>query len=186
VASRPLAEGASDGPHNRSLFEEGSTIRTSSRKHDPSALRVDVHPRRDSVHVVAAGELDVGNVAALHAQLSELRGAGVQHVVLDLRELTFMDSAGVRLILDEDRLARSSGRRFSLIKGVAAVQRVLNLCGVSGHLDFGEARPPVRSRGAARGQARVERSHMGIAFQIYIAELRRQGRAASGQRTRRL
>jgi anti-sigma B factor antagonist len=167
------------------VFEEGSTILTSSRQHDPSALRVEVHPQHDSVHVIAAGELDVANVAALHAQLSELRGAGCQHVVLDLRELTFMDSAGVRLILDEDRLARGAGRRFSLIRGVAAVQRVLNLCGVSGHLDFGEPRPPVRSRSAALRHARVERSQMGMAFQIYLAELRRQGRAASGQRTRR-
>jgi hypothetical protein len=51
--------------------------------------------------------------------------------VLDLRKLTFMDSAGVRLIINEDRLARSTGGRFSLVRGVGAAQRVLDLCGLS-------------------------------------------------------
>ena len=116
---------------------------------------------------------------ALQAQLSELRDAGFQHVVLDLRELTFMDSAGVRLIIREDRLARSSGRRFSLVKG-AAVQRVLGLCGLSERLDFGDLPPSLVAGGsAATRDARVRRPDLGIAFQIYLAELRQQGRAAS-------
>ena len=129
------------------------------------------------MRVATAGELDLPNSAALRAQLRELRQAGVQNVVLYLRELTFMDSAGVRLILDEDRLARATGGRFSLIKGVATVQRVLDLCGLSERLDFGEAPPPpVPTRSAPARRARVEPPAMGIAFQCYLAELRQQGR----------
>ena len=120
----------------------------------------------------------------LQAQLNELRDAGFQHVVLDLRELTFIDSAGVRLIVNEDRLARSTGGRFSLIKGVGAAQRVLDLCGLSSRLDFGEAAPaPGGSGSSVRG--RVERIGLGIAFQCYLADLRQQGRAAGGRGARR-
>lgn len=95
-----------------------------------------VDPQRDVVRVAPAGELDAANAGALQAQLDDLHGAGFKHVVLDLRELTFMDSTAIRLILEEDRLARSSGRRLSLIKGSPAVQRVLSICGLSEQLDF--------------------------------------------------
>ncbi len=104
--------------------------------------------------------------------------------MLDLRKLTFMDSAGVRLILNEDRLVRSTGRRFSLIKGVGAAQRVLDLCGLSSRLDFGEAAPVPRGS-ASSLRVRVERPGLGIAFQCYLADLRQQGRAASGRGARR-
>lgn len=132
------------------------------------------------MRVTTAGELDLANSEALEAQLSELRDAGFQHVMLDLRGLTFMDSAGVRLILREDRLARSTGRRFSLIKGVGAAQRVLDLCGLSERLDFGNAPPPVVCSPSASSRGpRLERPELGIGFQVYLAELRQQGRAAS-------
>lgn len=98
-------------------------------------------PQRDAVRVAPAGELDLANAAALQAQLDDLHDAGFKHVVLDLRELTFMDSAAVRLILKEDRLARSTGRHLSLIEGSPTVQRVLNICGVADQLDFADPPP---------------------------------------------
>ncbi|MBW3608582.1 MAG: STAS domain-containing protein [Actinobacteria bacterium] len=132
------------------------------------------------MRVAPGGELDLANAATLQAQLDELRGAGFQHVMLDLRELTFIDSSAVRLILREDRLARSAGRRFSLIQGPPAVQRVLDVCDVLDRLDFGE---PVAARSVVRrapsGSAALDRPHLGIAFQCYLAELRQQGRATS-------
>lgn len=187
AACRALGSGASDSPltTSRCLWRR-CTIRSSTAgsPHDPSVLRVDVHPQRDVVRVATAGELDLANSAALQAQLSELRDAGFQRVVLDLRELTFMDSAGVRLIFDEDRLAREAGQRFSLIKGIAAVQRVLDLCGLCDRLDFREAAsPPVSSRSASSGRGRIHRSDLGTAFQCYLAELRQQGRPPRRSRT---
>jgi anti-anti-sigma factor len=70
----------------------------------------------------------------LEAQLHELRDSGFAQVVLDLRQLTFMDSTVIRLILSEDGLARCNGHEFSLISGPPAVQRVLDICGVERHL----------------------------------------------------
>jgi anti-anti-sigma factor len=40
---------------------------------------------------------------SLEAQLRELHDVGFEHVVLDLRELAFIDSTGLRLILSEDK-----------------------------------------------------------------------------------
>ena len=103
-----------------------------ANNHNPHAelapFRVDVHPERDVVRVAAVGELDVATVTQVQAQISELRDAGFKRVVLDLRQLTFMDSGGVALILDEDRCALRDGHTFALITGPPVVQRVLDVC----------------------------------------------------------
>jgi anti-sigma B factor antagonist len=102
---------------------------------DHPEFRVDVHPQRDRVRVVPVGELDVATGPRLEAQLRQLRASGFEHIVLDLGELTFMDSTGIRLILAEEDFARSNARDFSLIGGGRpAVRRVIDVCGLDGHL----------------------------------------------------
>jgi anti-sigma B factor antagonist len=102
----------------------------------PTPFRVDVEPDRDAVRVVPAGELDLAGAGELETQLRELREAGFRRIVLDLRGLEFLDSTGIRLILDEDLLARSNGHAFTLISGPPAIQRALAVCGVLEHLRF--------------------------------------------------
>lgn len=99
---------------------------------DSSTFAVDLHPERETMRVAPRGELDGTTAAMLEAQLHELRDSGFDCVVLDLRRLTFMGSAGIALILAEDRRARSNGHDFSLIAGPAAIQRVLDVAGVAG------------------------------------------------------
>jgi anti-anti-sigma factor len=78
------------------------------------------------VHVAA--ELDIATAPMLERTLrsAELR-AGL--VVLDLRELTFVDSTGVRVIVYASLRARRNGRRLVLVRGAAQVQRLLALSG---------------------------------------------------------
>lgn len=146
-------------------------------QYDASGLDLGVYPQRDAVRVAPRGELDLANVATLQAQLDELHAAGFAHVVLDLRELDFMDSTAVRLILREVRLARGAGRRFSLIKGSPPVQRVLEVSGVSAQLDFGERLGTPAVIEEAPSPAELDRRSSTIGFQRYIAQLRQQGRA---------
>lgn len=47
--------------------------------------------------------------------------------MLDLRELRFMDSCGLSRLLAARRRARRCGRRLLLVRGPAAVQRLLAL-----------------------------------------------------------
>ena len=138
------------------------------------------------MRVTPNGELDLSNAGALQAQLDELRTAGFAHVVLDLRELSFMDSSGVRLIFREDRRARSAGHRFSLIAGNPQVQRVLNICGLIERLDFAPVAPTPLKRIVSPRPGGAERPPLGMAFQSYVAQLRRQGRVASRVSPRRV
>jgi anti-anti-sigma factor len=76
------------------------------------------------VHV--AGELDVATAPALEQTLrrAELRA---RLVALDLRELTFMDSCGVHVIVYASIRAWRAGRRLVLVRGSAPVDRVFTL-----------------------------------------------------------
>lgn len=88
--------------------------------------------REDGVRVLAGrGELDVTAVPAILPGVSALV-AGARAVVLDLTELEFFDSAGVRLV---DQLARECARRAEPFAVVAPTggpsRRVLDLVGLS-------------------------------------------------------
>ncbi|MDX6677464.1 MAG: hypothetical protein QOE31_1516 [Solirubrobacteraceae bacterium] len=123
-------------------------------QHD--AFRIDVHPERTVVRVAPAGDLDTTTTGTLAAELQELRDAGFDRIVLDLRRLTFIDSTGIALILGEDRIARTDGHDFTLIGGSPAIQRVLEICGIAGLLRFeptsGEKRPGVADASAVEAQ----------------------------------
>jgi anti-sigma B factor antagonist len=91
---------------------------------------VTVHPDRAAVRVVPSGELDVASRSVLAEQLDDLWKSGWTDVVVDLRELTFMDSSGVHLLLQHQRRASEADLRFGIIDGQPSVARTLQLCGV--------------------------------------------------------
>lgn len=78
------------------------------------------------VHV--SGELDLGHADRLAAALdAEPPGAEATPVAIDLREVTFIDSTGVRALLEAKRGADERGRVLALVAPSAPVQRVLQL-----------------------------------------------------------
>ena len=99
-------------------------------------FRCDVVPERDRVRVVPIGEIDLATIDELEKPLHEMMAAGFERVVLDLREVTFIDSTGVRLVLALDSQSRHGGPAFSLIPGPEEVQRVFRTVGVLELLPF--------------------------------------------------
>jgi len=81
----------------------------------PFGLRV--QPDRASVRVAPIGELDLATVDRLHATVEELVAAGFERVVIDLRELVFIDCAGMRRAVRAGRAQRDAGWRLALIQG---------------------------------------------------------------------
>jgi len=82
-------------------------------------------------------------------------------LVLDLRGLDFVDSAGMSRILAARRRARRHGRRLVLVRGSRAVQRFLQLAALTEHFDYVAApedatgRKAVGASGARAAEARV-------------------------------
>jgi anti-sigma B factor antagonist len=77
--------------------------------------------------IALRGELDLGTVSALEAVLAEVPETP-DGVVLDLREVTFLDSTGLRCVCQ----ARRRFPSLALVPGAENVQRIFTLTGVSG------------------------------------------------------
>ncbi len=83
--------------------------------------------RRDDAAIVAlAGDLDIATEAQA---LEELAAAmdGCSLLVADLRELQFLDSTGVRVLLATELRAREHGMRFAVVRGGGMVARLLEV-----------------------------------------------------------
>ncbi len=79
------------------------------------------------MRVAASGEIDIATAPLLAAQLHELLDLGWADVVADLREVTFMDSAGVHVLADVHRRAAERSAAFSILDGGTAVRLVLRV-----------------------------------------------------------
>ena len=92
----------------------------------------------DATIVALSGELDFGTVGQVQARLAELRDEGVA-TVLDLDELTFMDSTGIRLVLTACEDAQRANWSFCVTRGSERVQRVLEAARVIDRLPYDDA-----------------------------------------------
>ena len=95
--------------------------------YSPEPFELELVPERDGVRIVPSGALDMATAPILDARLSELRDSGFRRLLVDLRELTFIDSTGLRLLLAYDADSRQDGFAFALIPGSPTVQRVFEL-----------------------------------------------------------
>jgi anti-anti-sigma factor len=87
--------------------------------------------------LLLAGEMDISTTAELSDTVTELCQDGAREIVLDLRELSFIDSSGVRTLLTAHKLCSEHGCQFVVGAGVPeAVQRVFDVAGVGELLEF--------------------------------------------------
>jgi anti-anti-sigma factor len=101
-----------------------------------SRLEVRAEPEFGNVRIRLTGELDISTADSLERRLAELEEAGPQTIVLDLSDLAFMDSTGLRLIVTADLRMRADRRRLRLVRGPEAVQRVFRLALLEERLSF--------------------------------------------------
>jgi anti-sigma B factor antagonist len=99
-------------------------------------FRVDVEPERDAVRVAPVGELDIATVDKLRAEVDRLRESGFAKLVLDLRGVRFLDSTGLRLVLELDAAAKEASQELMLIRGSTVVQRIFEVTQVAERLRF--------------------------------------------------
>ena len=93
----------------------------------PKRFEIRVQPAREAVSVRPIGELDLSGSRRLSSAIDELVETGFADIVVDLRALTFIDGAGVRVLLTQHAAAMRDGRRLSLIHGRACIRRVFAL-----------------------------------------------------------
>jgi anti-sigma B factor antagonist len=86
--------------------------------------------------LVLTGELDLASFWLLDCPLLQIGADGSKSFTLDLSQLNFIDSAGVRAVLAARGLCAARDCEFTLIPGPEHVQRVFELSGLIDHLPF--------------------------------------------------
>lgn len=90
----------------------------------------------DEHAVCLFGELDVASSDRVQREFKRVEASTARAIVVDLSGLTFIDSTGVRLLVDAR--SRVDADRLTLLRGRPAVQRVFELCGVDKLLAFAD------------------------------------------------
>jgi anti-anti-sigma factor len=98
-------------------------------------FRVETRHEGGGVVVALAGELDRSGEPALEAALEAAHASGGP-LTIDMTDLRFIDSSGLRVLVRLHNRAVSSGFRYRLIAGPPQVQRTFALCGLDRTLAF--------------------------------------------------
>lgn len=95
--------------------------------------------RRNGVtHAALRGELDLATVEALEEQIARAMDESTVGIVLDMRELTFMDCTGLRAVLAASKHAGRAGLRFGVVNVAGTPRKVFEATGTVGSLQEAE------------------------------------------------
>lgn len=94
-------------------------------------LQVELEHQRNVLITRLRGELDHHTAELVRIQLDEaIQRKQVNHVVLSLRDLTFMDSSGLGVILGRYKQIKGRGGKMAVCDMNPAVRRLFELSGL--------------------------------------------------------
>lgn len=94
-----------------------------------------VEERGRALLVVPRGDLDIASVGRVREMVARVR-AGHDTIVIDLRGVGFLDTSGLRLLLEEHEHALGEGGRVVFVRGGKGVQRIFEIAGLDRQLPF--------------------------------------------------
>lgn len=100
-----------------------------------SNIDVDIVERDGAVVVVVDGELDLCAAPEFEQSLAAAGASNATAIVVDLERVSFMDSAGVHVLL-QFSIDDGNRDRLSLTRGSPQVQRLFEVTGVRRYLSF--------------------------------------------------
>jgi anti-sigma B factor antagonist len=101
------------------------------------AFSVRIEPHGETVIVEASGELDLSVAKAFENELRKALSDETSTVVLDLANVTFIDSIGLRAVLMVDAESRQDGNQFRVRRELSpAVKRLFELTRTADRLTF--------------------------------------------------
>jgi anti-sigma B factor antagonist len=102
-------------------------------REDASVLQCSVESEPAATVVHVAGEIDLDSEPDLRDLVMRAL-LGESPVVVDLSEVSFIDSAGLRLLVDAHAEAAAKRLSLRIVEGQGRVRRVLEIAGLREHL----------------------------------------------------
>jgi anti-anti-sigma factor len=101
------------------------------------------------------GDLDLASAGRADAELRRLEAGNPGRLVVDLGPLEFIDSSGIRVLVQADARARRGGGALWFLPGNPYVHRVFQVMRLDQRLTFVEAGPPPPPTEAGQSGLRV-------------------------------
>ena len=111
---------------------------SSDRVREDLKLTVRVEQDGEELLVRAFGELNLYNAKTLDEELRRAIELDAGGVVLDLGEVTFIDSAGLRLLLLMSKYSLRNGGRLCLLRGSDPVDHAIEAAGLEDALPLAD------------------------------------------------
>ena len=92
-------------------------------------LTIRIDARNGVTRIALSGELDMATVPTLGDRLTAVERDGARAILLDLRDLRFLDSTGLHALVRAHERSKTNGHRLLLV-GVSPVTR--RLCEITG------------------------------------------------------
>lgn len=105
----------------------------------PPLFSTRTESRNGVARIALSGELDMSTVRFMAESLARFENDGVGAIILDLRELTFLDSAGLHAFLQARDRASKNGHRLVMVGASHQARRVFELTGTGFLLDGQDA-----------------------------------------------
>jgi anti-anti-sigma factor len=104
------------------------------------AFEIQVRREPNSTILELTGEFDASCVLRYERQFRETVEDPPKRVVIDMRQVTFIDSTGIALLLRSETASRQDGFKLQILRSpAAAVQSALEASGLERLLPFVEA-----------------------------------------------
>ena len=94
---------------------------------EPRQFRVAAERLGTDGLIVVQGELDIATLPELEEAVARMRSEGLERLVIDLRELAFLDSMSIELLLRLHGELTAAGAQLVIVRGPPAVNRVFDL-----------------------------------------------------------
>jgi len=98
-------------------------------------LIIETHVEGSTTVLVLRGELDPHTAPQLRDEADRAFASGRVDLVLDLAELNFIDSSGLRVIISSHKTASERGGRFVLRSPSQTARRLLDITGLLDHIE---------------------------------------------------
>jgi anti-anti-sigma factor len=102
-------------------------------------IKIDAAQDADAYVISVGGELDLSGCFNLALALGEAEGSQADQILLDIEDLTFIDSSGLEIVLWASRRSARNGDRLRITRGSGNVADMFRLTALDVTLPFVEA-----------------------------------------------
>ena len=111
---------------------------------DPAQFQIIAERLGADALVLVRGELDIATLPEFERAVTRMRSQGLERLVIDLRELDFLDSMSIELLLRLNGELTATGGELVVVRGPRAVDRIFDLMELERVLTLVDEPPDLR------------------------------------------